>query len=99
MNIFDGERVPTPGPVSDQLRIHVIVSVFARRWWRRFVLGVLPVLLSFDPALWNDHLLRPVRRRAQQGFDVVVAHHFALQQSVGKLEREVNITGISSLDS
>lgn len=63
---------------SDQLWIYVLLTALSGRWLRLVLSGVLLVPLSLHPALWDDHLLGAVRRRTQEGFDVVVVHHLAL---------------------
>ena len=63
---------------SGQLRIRVLLSLFAGRWLRFVVSCVLLVPFSLNPALWGDHLLRAVGRWTQQGFNVIIVHHLTL---------------------
>lgn len=63
---------------SGELRVYVLLSALARRRLRLVFSRVLLVSLGLHPALWEDLLLGPVRRRTQQGLDVIVVDHLML---------------------
>lgn len=53
--------------------------------WGLLFPHVLLVSLRFNPALRGDHFLRPMRRRPNQGLDVIIVYDFLLQEGVCQL--------------